>query len=196
MNDFLCKRLNGPYAQSTINGIQSSYEDTYALINYFYNLSIDTANEKELEEIGKIIGLLRPFVPSEYIIDNAFIFFGIQQSGARIFDVNHGFSSLEHPENGGRLVSVNSATIKLPLDIYRQILKKFAYIKYNGLTFTSLDYLLSISGANYEFSWNEFHDIVITIDSAVSVIFLYMYRKIFEFFATQPLILLQITTME
>jgi hypothetical protein len=193
MNEYLCKRINGIYGQAIADSCEQSITATNTLVSYFHDLSIDTANEKELEEIGKLIGFIRPYVPDAFILDNAFLFFDIPGGGGRVVSYYNGFSSLSHPEIGGRFTSIDTNLVKLPLDIYRDLLKKVSYIKYNGLTIVSLDNLLSLSTAGYLITWDVNHDIVVSFDpSYLSGLFVYVLRQIIDIFAVQPNILITI----
>jgi hypothetical protein len=188
MNDFLLKRFNGPVAQAMIDGIQSSFDYTKELTSYLYTISIDTAYERELEEIGKIIGFPRPFVPNEYLASNQFTFF--DDPDTVTIDLNHGFGDLAFPEIGGRFTDIDQNLVKLPIDAYRPLLKKFAYIKYNGLSIATLDNLFSLTGESYSIAWNAAHDIEVTFTPALSSIYVYVYGLIFNVFCTNPTVII------
>lgn len=188
MNEFLLKRLNGPIAQATIDGMQLSFDSAKELTSYLYTISIDTAYEKELEEIGKLIGFPRPFVPNEYLTNNQFTFF--DNPGTVTIDLDHGFGDLDFPEIGGRFTDIDQNLVKLPLDVYRQVLKKFAYIKYTGFSIESIDNLMSLTGGDYEIAWNANHDIEVTFTPALSSIYVYVYGIIFNIFCTNPTVII------
>jgi hypothetical protein len=188
MNEFLLKRLNGPVSQATIDGMKLSFDAAKELTAYMYTVNIDTAYEKELEEIGKLIGFPRPFVPNEYLTDNQFIFF--DDSDTVTIDYDHGFSDLDFPEIGGRFTDIDQNLVKLPLDVYRPLLKKFAYIKYNGFSISTLDNLMSLTGDSYAISWNANHDIEVTFTPALSSIYVYVYELIFNIFCTNPTVII------
>ena len=60
---YMPKQMNGPILNAAKAGLESRLTDAQAIESYLYNLSIQTAEETELENIGKIIGYPRPLVP-------------------------------------------------------------------------------------------------------------------------------------
>lgn len=189
MNDYLWKQLNGVYAQSTLDGCQNSYTATNELTSYLYNLNIDNASEKELENIGRLIGYVRPYVPDEFLSTNSLLFFATTEEP--VFSTLHGFSSVDDLLTGGKFTSVNSNLSKLPLDIYRSVLKRIADIKYNGLSIFSLDKLIAIANVDYTFTYNVDHDIVVSVENTINIIYIYIFQQVFELFASQPQIIIE-----
>ena len=64
---FLWKQLNGPQISAICNAIWQYFKDSYDnLLDYFYNLSIASANDSHLTFIGLLQGLARPLtdIPS------------------------------------------------------------------------------------------------------------------------------------
>jgi hypothetical protein len=151
-NIYLNRHYNGVYSQSIVDGIEDSFKATSGLIEYLSTLSIDTAREKELELIGKWIGYDRPYIPQVFLDNNAFLFFAdedVDVGTNRVDSPEHGFCELDDLLTGGRLLGEISEGVKLPLDMYREVLKAVSYIMYNGFTLDSLDRLLHISGVDY-----------------------------------------------
>jgi hypothetical protein len=216
MNSYLNKQLNGAYPQATIDGIENSFKASDTLINYIYNIDIDSAAEVEIEAIGKLIGFPRPLIPNEYLTNNSLVFYSfdnfpqyselhgvssiytthedtwVTPEGANMTDGlgnTYTFTIRDHIMDnpyGGRFSSILTNLVKLPLATYRLLLKKIAYIKWNGLSIISLDSLISMAGVNYVFSWDVNHDIVITFDDVPLTVYTYIFLRIFELFCTQP----------
>ena len=203
-NIYLSEQLNGQYCQAVMNGILQSFQATDELLSYWNNLSIDTSYDNEIENfLGLLVGYPRPFVDSSLISGNEFLLGSIVNNNAllnnalpisplpedltaTVFDSNHGLSSLSNLTSGGLLSSLGSTGIKLPLAIYQAVLKKIAYIKYNGLTIVSIDNLMQLAGVSYTITYDSNQNIVITFASAVSEIYIYIFEVVFEIFATLP----------
>jgi hypothetical protein len=160
--------------------------------------------EKECENIGKWIGYPRPYIPNELLIDNAFLFFKILDIpdlpelpldlpidfSQWIESPLHGFSSLDNPLTGGRLISLVENAQKLPLDIYKELLKVLAIIKWSGWTLYTLDKMLFIAGVNYVLTWDALNDIVVTFDEVINPVYTYIFETIIDKFSTLPRITL------
>lgn len=184
MSKYLNYQFSGKYNQAIAKGIEDSFKATNDLLNYLINLNIDNALEKECECIGLWIGFPRPYIPEEFLIDNAFLFFKI--ADGEVYSPAHGFSSLSNPLTGGRFISLDQTQTKLPLDIYKALLKKVAYIKYNGWNFLTLDYLCQSAGINYDFSFDSEGDVIVTYESEIHPIYVYIFEIIFNLFMTLP----------
>ena len=60
------RQMNGPVISANGMALDSRFEDANAIQDYLYDLSIATAKETELENIGRIIGYPRPIVPEGF----------------------------------------------------------------------------------------------------------------------------------
>ena len=82
------KQMNGPVISANGEALNSRFEDAAAIAEYLYGLSIATAKETELENIGRLIGYPRPLVPEGFNQENLFIFSTLPNTGraARIFN--------------------------------------------------------------------------------------------------------------
>jgi|WetSurMetagenome_2_1015567.scaffolds.fasta_scaffold71517_2 hypothetical protein len=203
-SNYLNYHFSGTIVETTQLRIEDSYLATRELTDYLYNLTIDNSVEKECENIGKWIGYPRPYIPNELLIDNAFLFFKILDLpelppypldfpfdfSQWIESVLHGFSSLAHPLTGGRLISLVENASKLPLDIYKALLKVLAIIKWSGWTLYTLDKMLFIAGINYVITWDSLNDIVVTFDEVINPVYTYIFETLIAKFSTLPRITL------
>ena len=201
-SSYLNYHFTGNFLTSIENGIEGSYNATLELTDYLTNLSIDNAQEKELEDIGLWIGYPRPYIPSEFLTNNAFLFDSLSSRTAlpalpaaipmsldhHIYSPLHGFSGLSDPLDGGRFISVLETETKLPLAIYAAILKIIAFIKYNGWTMLALDKMFYLAGLSYTFSWDINNDIVLTYTplDTISPIYVFIFEQIIAMFETLP----------
>jgi hypothetical protein len=199
---YLNYHFSGDVCQSVEQGVEGSYNATLTLTNYLANLSIDNAQEKELENIGLWIGYPRPYIPSEFLTTNAFLFDSLSSRTAlpalpaaipmsldhHIYSPLHGFSGLDAPLDGGRFTSVLNTETKLPLDIYRAILKVIAFIKWHGWTMEALDKMFYLAGLSYTFSWDSLNDVVVTFTplDTINPIYIYIFGQIIAMFETLP----------
>ena len=187
-SEYLNYHFSGDFVLAVQNAIEDSYEATKELTDYLYNLSLDTAEEKEAENIGKWIGYPRPYVPEEFLTDNAFLFF--KDADWPVTSVDHGFSSLSNPLTGGRFISLTENAVKLPLNIYTPLLEVIASIKYNGWTLWTLDKMLYLSGVDYEITWDASNDVVVTFDEVIHPIYTFLFETVIDKFALLPRITL------
>ena len=70
LNKYLNPSFTGPYAQSTINGIQDSWDQANTLRDYIANISLDNATDADLNNLGLIIGYPRPVLPAGGYLDS------------------------------------------------------------------------------------------------------------------------------
>ncbi len=129
---------NGPIVTSYVKAIQAELgfspsginsSKHYAIMEYFYNLSIDTANSfgilgsGELASIGYLVGFPWPSGTNPYVG------FSDATNG-----ITYGVFTSAIPAQAGVYVSI---------PIYRQILKFVAAIKWNGFTIPAIDVLMA-----------------------------------------------------
>jgi hypothetical protein len=188
MDNELNRHFSGDYVQSTIKGIDDNIEATKILVDYYENLTIEDANEEDTENIGLLIGFPRPSLPSD--LDEEHFLFS-EEAASPEYDAGTGFGTVEDPDIGGRFSSVYYVnTNLLSLGIYKDLLEKIAWIKYNGLSLDAVDELIYIIGYDYEFSYNEWGDLVITFLETLPTNWVYILEKIFNIFCTAPQILI------
>lgn len=101
-----------------------------AISKYLYNLSIDTANETELENIGRIIGYVRPLVPEGFNAENIFLLGGLPIET----DAGIGLAETTGITGGRRSTLMRTETGFMELGLYRTLLKSIAVLKRYGIT--------------------------------------------------------------
>ena len=187
---YLPKQMNGPVINSVMAGLEDQLQGAEAIEDYLYNLSILTAQETELENIGKIIGYPRPLVPTGFEQEYVFLFTTLPMEQ----DVTLGFSEVDG-EVGGRLVSQDaSETNYMSLGLYRKFLDKVAYIKRYGVTLYSVDQIARLIDDDYTISWNSDKDISLEFNSPIGFQNLWILSNLFFKFATAPQVI--VTTAE
>lgn len=178
---YLPKQMNGPVVNSVMQAFEERLSDAKTIEEYLYGLSIQTAQETELENIGRIIGYPRPLVPIGFDEENVFLFTADIQS-----DWDTGFSTVGS-EVGGRLTSVQkSQSNYMNINLYRQILDKIAYIKRYGITIYCIDQIARLIDAEYEIEWTEDNDILLYFPNYIGYKNLWILSQIFLRFETIP----------
>lgn len=184
---YMPKQMSGPILNAAKAGLESRLTDAKAIESYLYNLSIQTAEETELENIGKIIGYPRPLVPEGWAEEsNLFLFWTLP------FEQNPliGFSEIGS-EVGGRLSTVReSQTGYMSLDLYRTFLDKVAYVKRYGVTLYAVDQIARLIDKDYTIAWNENQDIEVTFERYIGFRNLWILSQLFLRIATSPQVII------
>lgn len=184
---YMPKQMSGPILNAAKAGLESRLTDAQAIESYLYNLSIQTAEETELENIGKIIGYPRPLVPEGWAEEsNLFLFWTLP------FEQNPliGFSEIGS-EVGGRLSTVReSQTGYMSLDLYRTFLDKVAYVKRYGVTLYAVDQIARLIDKDYTIAWNENQDIEVTFERYIGFRNLWILSQLFLRIATSPQVII------
>lgn len=186
------KQMNGPIISSFSTARDVEFSDAETIQNYLYNLSIDTADEVELENIGRIIGYVRPLVPEGFNAENIMLLgslplttdqdVGLAAVGSRI---------------GGELSSiVQNETGFMALGTYRKFLTSIAVLKRYGITLSSVDKVVSIISKNYEIGWDESGDIEVTFTENIGYKNIWILSQLFYRIATAPQVLISTSTEE
>lgn len=179
---YLPSQMNGPVVNSIMAGLEQRLEDSEAVKDYLYNLSILTAQETELENIGDIVGYPRPLVPEGFDQENVFLFTNLPMAQ----DITIGFSEIGQ-ELGGRLTSTQlSESNYMSLGLYRKFLDKVAYIKRYGVTLYSVDQIASLIDRDYTITWDEYENIEVTFNNPIGYKNLWILANLFFKFATIP----------
>lgn len=182
---YLPKQMNGPVINSVMQGLEDRLKDSKAIEEYLYNLSINTAQETELENIGRLVGYPRPLVPVGFEQDSVFLFTQLpfyQQN-----DI--GFSEVGG-EVGGRLTGQDaSETNYMNLGLYRKFLDKVAYIKRYGVTLYSVDMIAKLIDDDYTIEYDENKDINLTFSNNIGFQNLWILSSLFLKLATSPQII-------
>lgn len=179
---YLPRQMNGPVINSVMAGLEERLLDAEAIEDYLYNLSILSAQETELENIGKIIGYPRPLVPEGFDQENVFLFTDLPL----MIDSTMGFSQVEG-EVGGRLTSQGASQANyMSLGLYRKFLDKVAYIKRYGVTLYSVDQIAKLIDDDYTISWDEDKDILLVFNNPIGFQNLWIISSLFFKFSTAP----------
>ena len=179
---YLPRQMNGPVINSVMAGLEDRLQDAETIEDYLYGLSILSAQETELENIGKIIGYPRPLVPEGFEQENVFLFTELPL----MTDSTMGFSQVEG-EVGGRLTSQGESQANyMSLGLYRKFLDKVAYIKRYGVTLYSVDQIARLIDDDYDISWNEDMDISLVFNNPIGYQNLWILSSLFFKFSTAP----------
>lgn len=184
---YLPKQMNGPVINSIMAGLDAELEAADKIEKYLHDLSINTAQEDELESIGCIVGFPRPLVPEGFSGDNVLILTSLPH----FQDASIGLSSVGS-EIGGRFTSNRSSeTDYMDLGLYRSLLDKVAYIKRYGVTLYSIDKIARLVDDAYEIYWNEDKDIVIDFQHNIGFKNVWVLTQLFYRLSTSPQVIIQ-----
>lgn len=180
------KQMNGPVISAFGNAVDTELHKAGFIENYLYNLSIRTAQDTELDNIGRIIGYLRPLVPTGFNTENIFTLGNVPVTQ----DTTQGFSTL-NSSVGGKLSSIYSGeTGFMPNDLYKQLLTQIAYLKRYGITLASVDKICAVIDSDYTIRWDENKDIVVSFGRSIGYKNVWILTKIFYEIATSPQVLI------
>lgn len=185
-NKYYPRQMNGPIISALGNSECSEFSNATTIENYLYNLSINTANETELENIGRIIGYVRPLVPEGFNSENIMLLGTLPLEQ----DPDIGLATAG-TEVGGELSSVvGSDTGFMALGTYRKFLKSMAVLKRYGITLSSIDKVVSIVDTDYTMSYNEYGDIVVNFTNNIGYKNIWILTQLFYRIATAPQVLI------
>jgi len=183
---YLPKQMNGAVVNGVMTGLENELAEANSIIDYLYSLSIATAQETELENIGLIIGYPRPLVPEGFEQENLFIFTNLPMQQ----DNTIGLSEISS-DVGGRLSSLEaSQTNYMSLSMYRKFLDKIAYIKRYGITLYSVDMIAKLITDNYTLTYNENKDLVINFGENIGYKNVWVLTNLFYRLATSPQVII------
>ena len=181
--EYLPKQMNGPVVNAFYNAVKNEFSSADAVISYLQKLSLDTAQETELENLGLIIGYPRPLVPASFTAENTLLLLG---SIPIEYDLAHGLSTLDS-SIGGEFTSENAkSSLYLNLGTYRQILKKVAIIKRRGITLKSIDEIASTFSQDYTITWDTENDVNVHFTKSIGYVNVWILTQIFYRIATEP----------
>ena len=183
---YLPRQMNGPVLNSVLAAIEDGLVDAKEIERYLYRLSINTADETELETIGCLIGYPRPLVPEGFNDENLFVLGTLPITT----DIKTGFSTIDS-EIGGVFASVRRSTNNyMDLNLYRNMLDKVAYIKRYGITLFSVDKIAKLVSSSYTLTWNANHDIVINFTQDIGYKNIWVLSNLFSRIATEPQVII------
>lgn len=182
----LPKQMNGPVVNAEAESVNVEFSDAEAVCDYLYGLSIDTAQETELETIGRIIGYLRPLVPEGFNAENVLILGPVPLE----IDPQIGLSEVDS-EVGGQLSTIfYTETNFMDLGTYRKLLKSVAKLKRFGITLQSVNDIVSVVSNNFTISFNSVGDIVVNFTNPIGYKNIWVLTQIFYRIATEPQVLI------
>lgn len=180
------KQMNGPVISANGIAFDDRFVDAEAIEDYLYNLSIDTAKETELENIGRLIGYPRPIVPEGFNQENLFILSTVPMTP----DELHGFSTTDSEVGGVFATIVPSETSYMDLGLYRSLLRKVAFIKRYGVTLYAVDQIARMITNDYTIDWDENKDIVLTFNTSIGYVNIWILSQLFLRLSTSPQVII------
>ena len=182
---YIPKQMNGPVINAEAESLEREFNNADYIINYLHGLSIATADETELENIGRIIGYVRPLVPEGFNAENILILGTLPLAT----DAMIGLSTVDS-EIGGRLSTTQSSqTDYMALGTYRQFLEKIAILKRYGITLKSVDEIASLISNDYTISFDANKDIQIHYTNSIGYKNTWILTQVFYRIATEPQVL-------
>ena len=183
---YYARQMNGPVLSANAEALDQELNDAKAIENYLYNLSIDTAKETELENIGRIVGYLRPLVPEGFDSENVLLLGNLPL----VQDEEIGLSTVGS-QIGGQLSTIQTSdTNYMSLGLYRKFLKAVAELKRYGITLKSVDFIASTISQDYTIEWDEdTQDIIITFNDNIGFKNIWILTQLFYRIATEPQVL-------
>lgn len=180
-------QMNGPVISANGMAVDAGFEDAEAIEKYLYELSIDKADETELENIGLIIGYPRPLVPEGFNSENVLLLGPLPLET----DPDIGLASVENMLGGELSSIVTSETNYMGLGNYRQFLKGMAYLKRYGITLKVVDEIAATISDDYTISYTEDADILIQFNENIGFKNIWILTQLFYRIATAPQVLIQ-----
>lgn len=185
-NKYYPKQMSGPIISATGEAVRQEYSEAEEIENYLYNLSIDTAQDTELDNIGRIIGYVRPLVPEGFNSENIFLFgsYPVEQ------DEDIGLSGVDQTI-GGQLTSIEAKEINyMSTGTYRKFLKSMAILKRYGITLQSVDKIASLIADDYTISFDENNDIKLEFQEYIGFKNIWLLTQLFYRIATEPQVII------
>lgn len=184
--EYYPKQMNGQVISAVGRAMKDELSDAAAIEEYLHGLSILTAQETELENIGRIIGYVRPLVPESFTSEYLLIISQLPLSR----DELTGISSVGS-EVGGELSSLaQSKAGKMALGTYRKFLDKMAILKRYGVTVQSVIEIAALISPDFTLTYNADHDLVVTYGSDIGYKNLWLLTQLFYRVATEPQVLI------
>lgn len=118
---YMWEQLNGPQATGLSNALFEYWKTIFdTKLDYFNNISIETANDDHLTLFGLLSGLVRPTISEP---DKDYFYF--TEYDEHLF--SHGFSDINDTQNGGKLTKLDSGggvhNVSLDTEYYRALLR-------------------------------------------------------------------------
>lgn len=180
---YLPKQMNGPVINAYDSAQDKENRDAARIAEYLHGLSIDSAQETELENIGLLIGYPRPIVPEGFNQENIFLLGSVPIES----DPELGFSDLAGTV-GGQLSSTEPSNdgLKIGLGTYRKMLKTIAKVKRFGITLKNVDDIAAEFADDYTIEWDSVGDIKVHFTYSIGYKNIWVLTQLFYRMATAP----------
>jgi hypothetical protein len=193
-SNYINPQLSGPYATAMIQGAFQVYSQYLPAIQYFYNLSIDTAATPELFSIATYLGI---GWPSYTGFVNPFAFG--DSATFPVVNYAYGFGDSSNPNTGGVFIDANgSGSALIPSSELRQLLKAIAKTRQIGqITVQVIDEIIMsilvtgtytmnwVTGSSYS-SGDITVDISMSANPSVNANTVYIIQTVFNAICTSP----------
>jgi hypothetical protein len=186
VNRYYPAQINGSVISAFGTAISGEFAEAEFIQNYLYQLSIDTADEKELENIGRIIGYIRPLVPEGFNAENILLLGTLPLET----DLSIGLSTVGD-NLGGQLSTISyTDTGFMDLGMYRKFLKSIAVLKRFGITLASVDKIVSVISKDYVIKFDTNKDINVHFNKDIGYKNIWILTQIFYRTTTSPQVLI------
>ena len=190
VKDYLARQLSGLRVLQIAEGISQAFNRYIPYLEYVSSISIDSAQEVELEQLGTIIGYTRPLVPNSIILDKVFTFTSVVTAPTYS---ETGFSGTGI--DGGNFSPLNLVldSNKMSLAQYKQVLVALAQLKWGKFSVQSIAKIAYVFHPIFDIVYKTDHDIIIRYAKdplavlSISNTNLYLANSIFQkFFNSSP----------
>lgn len=180
------RQMNGPVISANGVALDDEFSDAETIESYLYNLSIDTANDTELDNIGLLIGYPRPVVPEGFNAENILLLGTLPlQSDSQI-----GLSEVGSEVGGELSTLVPDEANYMNTGTYRKFLRSIAVLKRYGVTLKSVDLIAKNISQNYELNFTADGDISIDYQEDIGFKNIWILTQLFYRIATEPQVLI------
>jgi len=175
-------QMNGPVISAYGNAVDQEFSAGEAVISYLKNLSIDTAQETELENIGRLIGYIRPLVPEGFNAENILLLGDLPIAS----DPDIGLAAI-NSQLGGQLSTIlETETGFMSHGVYRKFLKSMAILKRYGVTLYSVDQVVKNVSTDFTLMHDENGDIIVNFEEDIGYKNIWILSQLFYRIATTP----------
>ena len=185
-NKLYPSQMNGPVISANGKAVNDRFSDSQAIEQYLHDLSIDTADDTELDNIGRIVGYPRPLVPEGFNAENILLLGTLPLAS----DEEIGLATV-NSQIGGELSSiVLDETNYMSTGMYRKFLKSVAQLKRYGITLSSINRIAAAVSNNYELVYDANGDITIAYGENIGFKNIWILTQLFYRIATAPQVLI------
>ena len=183
-NNFYPAQMNGPVISAYGKALKDELSDADSIEEYLSGLSIQTASETELENIGRIVGYPRPLVPEAFAGENLLVLGSEPLTQDQQIGLSRIGSAL-----GGELTAIAKGQANyMNLGVYRKFLDKVALLKRYGVTIQSVSKIAATISDRFTLSWDENHDLIIQYEEDIGYKNVWILTQLFYRVATEPFV--------